>query len=85
MGLVFRWARQIDGATALAGGAVEQSDRARRVKRVGLQHEPRVLLEKRGRAAAGNQTLGLGRRAGLELAQAGSVRQNRLEPGRGVP
>ncbi len=34
IGFVFRRARQIDGATALAGGAVEQSDRARRFERI---------------------------------------------------
>ena len=73
MDFVFRRARQIDGATALAGGAVEQSDRASRAERIGLQHESLVLLKKRGRAAAGNKTIGLGRRAGLELAHAAEI------------
>ncbi len=54
MDFVFRRIWQIDGATALTGGAVKQFDRARRAERIGLQHEPLVLLEKRGRTASGD-------------------------------
>ena len=43
LGFVFRWARQIDGAAAHAGGAVEQFDRACRAERIGLVN--RVVVD----------------------------------------